>query len=69
MGQGEILEVLKNKTLTEKQISELLGITIQSVCKSLNRLLKNNEVERIPREFNEEGKKLPVKSYYFRIKK
>ena len=69
MGQGEVLKVLEEKgSLTEKEIAEILDITISSVWNCLRRLRRSGEVERIAKIFNEDGKKLGVRCYLFAIK-
>jgi DNA-binding MarR family transcriptional regulator len=69
MGQGEVVKILEEKgSLTEKQIAEYLGITINSAFTCLRRLIKYGEVERTLKDFNEQGKKIGIGCYIFTLK-
>jgi predicted transcriptional regulator len=48
MGQEEVLEILKEKGLiTADEIAKIIRISVVSVRKSLNKMLKFNEIERV----------------------
>ena len=68
MGQGEILEVLKEKgSLTKIEIAEVLNTPVRSVYKCLSRLVKHGEVER-EEKIMKTSRNNKCRYYIFRIK-
>lgn len=69
MGQGEILNLLKEKgTLTEKQIAQILECTISSAAVCLRKLYKQKDIKREKvNTINKQGKEIHVKCYLFQI--
>lgn len=69
MGQGEVLKALsKGEELTEKEIANLLEITISSAWTCLQKLVKSGEVEKKESNLELNGKKTKLKCYVFYLK-
>lgn len=63
MGQGEVIEVLermKGKQLTNREIAKKIGVNYTTSSQSIKKLLKYEEIKVV---YKKEGKH--VKAFYF----